>query len=287
MAIPVIDFSKINGTGEERAKTMAQIANGCEEWGFFQLMNHGIPEELLERVKKVCSEYFKLEREETFKNSTAAKTVSYLAGKKNGEKLENVDWEDVITLLDNNEWPSKTPGFKETMTEYRAELKKLAEKKDTSRRHSMMEKETVPSLVPRLATTHHVRIPELVNGLRAHTDAGGVILLFQDDEVGGLQILKDGQWIDVQPMKNTIVINTGDQIEVLSNGRYKSTWHRVLATPDRNRRSIASFYNPSLKATVAPAPALVVKDDEKINQTYPKFLFGDYMSVYAEQKVPS
>ena len=38
MAIPVIDFSKINGTGEERAKTMAQIANGCEEWGFFQVI---------------------------------------------------------------------------------------------------------------------------------------------------------------------------------------------------------------------------------------------------------
>ena len=36
MAIPVIDFSKLNG--EERAKTMAQIANGCEEWGFFQVI---------------------------------------------------------------------------------------------------------------------------------------------------------------------------------------------------------------------------------------------------------
>ncbi|KAJ6685352.1 1-AMINOCYCLOPROPANE-1-CARBOXYLATE OXIDASE 5-LIKE [Salix purpurea] len=201
MAIPVIDFSKVNGTGEERARTMAQIANGCEEWGFFQLMNHGIPEELLEKVKKVCSEYFKLEREEIFKNSAVANTLKALAEKNSGEKLENVDWEDVITLLDDNEWPSKTPGFKETMTEYRAELKKLAEK-----------------------------------------------------------------------------------IEVLSNGRYKSTWHRVLATPDGNRRSIASFYNPSLKATIAPAPELVEKDNEEINQTYPKFLFGDYMSVYAEQK---
>lgn len=40
MAIPVIDFSKLNG--EERAKTMAQIANCCEEWGFFQvlILNH-------------------------------------------------------------------------------------------------------------------------------------------------------------------------------------------------------------------------------------------------------
>ncbi|KAI5589287.1 hypothetical protein BDE02_05G152200 [Populus trichocarpa] len=296
MAIPVIDFSKVNGTGEERAKTMAQIANGCEEWGFFQLMNHGIPEELLERVKKVSSEYFKLEREETFKNSTVAKTLNDLAGKKSGEKLESVDWEDVITLLDNNEWPSKTPGFKETMTEYRAELKKLAEKV----MEVMDENLDLPKGYIKKAfndgegdgaffgtkVSHYPPCPhpELVNGLRAHTDAGGVILLFQDDEVGGLQILKDGQWIDVQPMKNTIVINTGDQIEVLSNGRYKSTWHRVLAYPDGNRRSIASFYNPSLKATVAPAPALVEKDSEKINQTYPKFLFGDYMSVYAEQK---
>lgn len=51
--------------------------------------------------------------------------------------------------------------------------------------------------------------PEKVNGLRAHTDAGGVILLFQDDQVDGLQILKDGQWIDVLPIPNAIVINTG------------------------------------------------------------------------------
>lgn len=137
--------------------------------------------------------------------------------------------------------------------------------------------------------------PEKVNGLRAHTDAGGVILLFQDDEVDGLQILKDGVWIDVQPLKNAIVINTGDQIEVLSNGRYKSVWHRVLARPNGNRRSIASFYNPSLKATIEPAPELVVAEEEEEKEKeaaeeeysaakYPKFVFGDYMSVYVEQK---
>lgn len=75
-------------------------------------MNHGISEELLVRVKKVCSEYYKLEREETFKKSTAEKLLNELVEKKKGDKLENVDWEDVITLLDDNEWPSQTPGFK-------------------------------------------------------------------------------------------------------------------------------------------------------------------------------
>ncbi|XVE60279.1 hypothetical protein DITRI_Ditri05aG0116000 [Diplodiscus trichospermus] len=289
MAIPVIDFSKLNG--EERAKTLAQIAIACEEWGFFQLVNHGIPEELLESVKKVTSEFYKLEREENFNSS---KLVNLL--EESGEKLENVDWEDVITLLDDNEWPSKTPGFQETMKEYRFELKKLAEKV----MEVMDENLGLPKGYIKKAfnegegenaffgtkVSHYPPCPrpERVNGLRAHTDAGGVILLFQDDDVGGLQILKDGKWIDVQPLPNTIVINTGDQIEVLSNGRYKSTWHRVLSSTDGNRRSIASFYNPSLKATIAPAPQLAEKTNQEEKQTYPQFVFGDYMSVYVQQK---
>lgn len=56
--------------------------------------------------------------------------------------------------------------------------------------------------------------PDLIKGLRAHTDAGGIILLFQDDKVSGLQLLKDDQWIDVPPMRHSIVINLGDQLEV-------------------------------------------------------------------------
>jgi aminocyclopropanecarboxylate oxidase len=77
-----------------------------------QLVNHGISEELLERVKKVCSEYYRMEREENFQSSTPEKLLNELVEKKKGDKLENVDWEDVITLLDDNEWPSRTPGFK-------------------------------------------------------------------------------------------------------------------------------------------------------------------------------
>ncbi|CAK9147660.1 unnamed protein product [Ilex paraguariensis] len=293
MSIPVIDFSKLNG--EERAKALAQIANGCEEWGFFQLVNHGISEELLQRVKKVCSDCYTMEREEGFKNSTPVKLLNELVEKKSDDKLENLDWEDVFLLSDDNEWPSKTPGFKETMAEYRAELKKLGEKV----MEAMDENLGLPIGYIKKAfngeeadaffgtkVSHYPPCPhpERINGLRAHTDAGGVILLFQDDEVSGLQILKDGQWIDVQPLSNAIVINTGDQIEVLSNGRYRSVWHRVLATPDGNRRSIASFYNPSMKATIAPASELVEKVNQEVDQTYPKFVFGDYMSVYAEQK---
>ncbi|KAG0499758.1 hypothetical protein HPP92_004449 [Vanilla planifolia] len=58
MAVPVIDFSKLQG--EERAATMARIDHACEQWGFFQLLNHGIPLELLDRVKRVCDKCFKM-----------------------------------------------------------------------------------------------------------------------------------------------------------------------------------------------------------------------------------
>ena len=75
------------------------------------MINHGIPEELHERVKKVASEFYKLEREENFKNSTSVKLLSDSVEKKSSE-MEHVDWEDVITLLDDNEWPEKTPGFR-------------------------------------------------------------------------------------------------------------------------------------------------------------------------------
>ncbi|KAL8141254.1 hypothetical protein V2J09_007275 [Rumex salicifolius] len=296
MAIPVIDFSKLNG--EERDQTLAEIHACCEQWGFFQLVNHGISEELLEKVKKVCSDCYKMEREEEFKNSKPVKMLEEIMKKEKEGKVENVDWEDVFLLLDDNEWPSLTPGFKETMAEYRNEIRMLA--------HKLMEVMDENLGLPKgyiksafncnnneeetaffgTKVSHYPPCPrpDLVTSLRAHTDAGGVVLLFQDDKVGGLQILKDGEWIDVQPLANSIVINTGDQIEVLSNGRYKSVWHRVCATPNGNRRSIASFYNPSLKATIAPPPQLVEETTKEVVVGYPKFVFGDYMNVYAEQK---
>lgn len=80
---------------------------------FVQLVNHGIPVELLEKVKRVSSECFKKEREENFNKSTALKLLDDVEkNKSNGSKVENVDWEDVFLLTDYNEWPSDIPQFR-------------------------------------------------------------------------------------------------------------------------------------------------------------------------------
>lgn len=70
---------------------------------------------------------------------------------------------------------------------------------------------------------------------------------------------------------------------MISNGKYKSVLHRVVAQTEGTRMSIASFYNPGNDAVIYPAQALVEQEAEK-EQSYPKFVFDDYMKLYAALK---
>ncbi|KAM0823515.1 hypothetical protein ACQ4PT_070845 [Festuca glaucescens] len=141
--------------------------------------------------------------------------------------VDDMDWEDIFYLHDDNQWPSDPLAFKETMREYRAELKKLAERvmeamdenldfgKGRMKAAFTCDGRHAPFFGTKVSHYPPCPRPDLITGLRAHTDAGGVILLFQDDKVGGLEVLKDGEWL-VQPLADAIVVNTGDQVEVLS-----------------------------------------------------------------------
>ena len=74
-------------------------------------------------------------------------------------------------------------------------------------------------------------------------------------------------------------------VQVITNGKYKSVMHRVIAQPDGNRMSLASFYNPGNDAVIYPAPALVEKEKETSElYTGLKFVFDDYMKLYAGLK---
>jgi len=115
-------------------------------------------------------------------------------------------------------------GCRKAMKEFAQELEKLAEELlDLLCENLGLEKGYLkkafygskgPNFGTKVANYPPCPKPELVKGLRAHTDAGGIILLLQDDKVSGLQLLKDGQWVDVPPMRHSIVVNLGDQLEV-------------------------------------------------------------------------
>ncbi|GFZ10642.1 ACC oxidase 2 [Actinidia rufa] len=243
-------MEKLNG--EERAPTMEKIKDACENWGFFELVNHGISHELMDTVERLTKEHYN-------KNPRSRTRSQEGYEKEFAEKLEKLA-EQLLDLLCENVGLEK--GY----------LKKA------------FYGSKGPTFGTKVSNYPPCPRPELIKGLRAHTDAGGIILLFQDNKVSGLQLLKDGEWIDVPPMKHSIVINIGDQLEVITNGKYKSVMHRVIAQPDGNRMSIASFYNPGSDAVMYPAPALVDKEDDQQKQVYPKFVFEDYMKLYAGLK---
>lgn len=114
--------------------------------------------------------------------------------------------------------------------------------------------------------------PELTYGLPGHSDPNLITVLLQDD-VPGLQVLRNGKWLPVSPIPNTFIVNVGDQMQVLSNDRYKSVLHRAVVNCDKERISIPTFYCPSPDAVIAPANDLI---DEHHPAVYKKFTYDEY-----------
>nr|ABY53430.1 1-aminocyclopropane-1-carboxylate oxidase [Lilium longiflorum] len=290
-SFPVINMENLEGEG--RSKVMELLHDACGNWGFFELLNHGIPDELLDKVEKLTKDHYKKCMEQRFREF-ASKTLE------DPSKVDpdNLDWESTFYLRhlptsNMEEIPDLTDEYRETMREFVKRLGELADQLlDLLCENLGLEKGYLKKAFSGTkGLTFGTKVsnyppspkPELIKGLRAHTDAGGLILLFQDDKVSGLQLLKDGEWVDVPPMHHSIVINLGDQLEVITNGKYKSVLHRVVSQPDGTRMSIASFYNPGGDAVIYPASALV-KEAEKESEIYPKFVFEDYMKLYRIQK---
>nr|BCS80022.1 1-aminocyclopropane-1-carboxylic acid oxidase [Delphinium grandiflorum] len=291
-AFPVINMENLNGT--HRGKTMEIINNACENWGFFELVNHGISYELMDKVEKLTKEHYQRSMEHKFKDLVASRALEGV-----DTEITNMDWESTFFLRhlpesNISEVPDLDDEYRKAMKEFAVELEKLAEELlDLLCENLGLEKGYLkkalsgskgPTFGTKIGNYPPCPRPELVKGLRAHTDAGGIILLFQDDTVSGLQLLKDGEWIDVPPMHHSIVVNIGDQLEVITNGKYKSVMHRVVTQTEGTRMSIASFYNPGSDAVIYPAPTLLKNGEINESQVYPKFIFEDYMKLYAGVK---
>nr|POE61157.1 flavonol synthase/flavanone 3-hydroxylase [Quercus suber] len=123
--------------------------------------------------------------------------------------------------------------------------------------------------------------PDLALGVVAHTDMCTITILVPND-VQGLQASRDGRWYDVKYIPNALVIHIGDQIEILSNGKYKSVLHRTTVNKEKARMSWPVFMEPPSDFEIGPHPKLVNKENP------PKFKtkkYSDY--VYCKlNKIP-
>ncbi|XP_062208468.1 1-aminocyclopropane-1-carboxylate oxidase 1-like [Phragmites australis] len=288
MEIPVIDLSGLNGGDEERSRTMAQLHEACKDWGFFWVENHGVDAALMDEVKRFVYGHYKEHQESKFYASDLAKDLQ--AGRYDGDEAsDQVDWEATYFIqhrprINIADVPEIQPLTRETLDAYIAQMVPLAERlaECMSLNLGLPGGHVADTFAPPFVGTKFAMYPscprpDLVWGLRAHTDAGGIILLLQDDAVGGLEFLRGGtEWVPVGPTRGgRLFVNIGDQVEVISGGEYKSVVHRVAAGAEGRRLSVATFYNPGPDAVVAPAR----------ETAYPgPYRFGDYLDYYQGTK---
>ncbi|KAH7656796.1 Leucocyanidin oxygenase protein [Dioscorea alata] len=260
MSIPIIDIGGIANGNKFDEETMRALSNACKEWGFFQLVNHGMNKEIIEKAKEVWREFFHLPMIE--KQAFANSPVTYEGyGSRVGvEKNASLDWSDYFFLnifpknLRNYEkWPSFPNSLRETTKNYTKEVVKLCMMLMEMLSLGLgLDKEYFREAFGgdeygaclRACFYPKCPQPELTLGLSSHSDPGGLTVLLSDDHVTGLQVRKDGEWVTVKPVPGALIINIGDQIQVMSNDIYKSAEHRVQVNSEKERLSIALFFNP-------------------------------------------
>ncbi|XP_062147618.1 protein DOWNY MILDEW RESISTANCE 6 [Alnus glutinosa] len=280
--VPIIDLGC-----EDRPQIVKQIGDACKSYGFFQVVNHGVSSEAVDKMLEVAHDFFSLSVEEKLKlySDDPSKTMR-LSTSFNVKKEKVHNWRDYLRLhcypLEKfvPEWPSTPSAFKEVVSNYCMEVRQLGFRLEELIAESLgVERDCIKNILgeqgQHMAVNYYPPCPEpeLTYGLPGHTDPNALTILLQDLQVTGLQVLKDGKWLAVNPHPNAFVINIGDQLQAVSNGVYKSVWHRAIVNADNPRMSIASFFCPSDDALVKAPNSLT---DDGSAATYRGFTYAEY-----------
>lgn len=269
--IPVVDLQKLLADDDSSSSELHKLDSACKEWGFFQLINHGVSTSLIEEVKIEMEKFFHLPKEEKEKFGQAADDLEGFGQAFVVSEEQKLDWADmfyVVSLPTNLRKPHLLPklpvAFREHLEVYSYEVKTLAMKILSLMAEALgMKLEDMTTLFEEgmqgIRMNHYPPCPqpEQVIGLCPHSDAVGLTILLQVSQVEGLQVKKDGTWIPVQPLPNAFVVNIGDILEIVTNGIYKSIEHRATVSSDMERISVATFLSPDLKGDMGPAPSLI------------------------------
>ncbi|XVF67639.1 hypothetical protein PTKIN_Ptkin10aG0137500 [Pterospermum kingtungense] len=263
--IPLIDLSVLNSSPDAVSdpttlhSLVSEIGNACKDWGFFQVINHGIRRDEVKVLGYFEAEFIKNVRDwkELFDFAVQNPTIVPASG--HPDDKEVVEW--------HNQWPEYPPELRVVLEEYAKELEKLSYKLmefialslglAADRFHGFFRDQTSYT---RLNHYPPCPAPDLVLGLDRHKDGGSLAILAQDD-VGGLEVKRksDGEWIRVKPTPDAFIVNVGDILQVWSNGTYESVEHRVVVNSERERFWTPFFFYPAHYTIVKPLEELTSK----------------------------
>lgn len=275
LEVPVIDLNNLSSSdGNLRESELEKLHTACKDWGFFQLINHGVSCSLVEEVKLGIQEFFKLPMEEKRKFWQEAGDLEGFGQAFVVSEEQKLDWGDMFFLMSlprhlrkPHLFPMLPSPFRDVLDEYSSALRDLA-MKILLLMGKALKMDTKEMIELFDEGVQHFRMnyyppcpqPNLVIGLTPHSDAVGLTILLQINEMEGLQIRKEGKWIPVKPLPNAFVVNVGDILEIVTNGTYRSIEHRATVNSVKERLSIATFYSAELEGDMGPAPSLITPE---------------------------
>ncbi|XP_030931705.1 protein DMR6-LIKE OXYGENASE 2-like isoform X1 [Quercus lobata] len=296
LKLPIIDFAKLQGSN--RSQAINSLKNACEKFGFFQLVNHDIPKDVIESIIDVSKGFFELPFEERSKYmSTDMRSPVRYGTSSNQNKDDVFCWRDFLKLSCQPLsdvlplWPSSPVDLRQAVLDYskntkflylmltEAILESLGLKDITKKENENDEFREFKDGSQLIVVNCYPACPEpdLTLGLPPHSDYGLLTVLLQD-EVQGLQIQYEGRWVTVEPLPDSLVVNIGDHLEIFSNGKYRSLIHRVLVNPSKSRISIASLHSLPFNSVVQPSPKLINEDNPRRYMDTDFASFLDYSS---------
>ncbi|KAM3700685.1 hypothetical protein ACJW31_05G117400 [Castanea mollissima] len=241
----------------------ARLHSACKDWGFFQVVNHGVSTSFLEEIRTQIESFFKLpyeEKKKLWQQPNHQEGFGQLFVVSDEQK---VDWSDMFFITTRphdirrddlfDKLPTKLRGALET---YLIEGKKLAMTISGYMAKALkMDAEEMRELfndgVQTMIMNYYPCCPEpdKAIGFTPHSDADALTVVFQLNETEGLQIRKEGRWVPVKPLPNSIIVNIGDIME--GNSKFYK----------RKALSIATFNSSNLDSELGPAPSLIGPDN--------------------------
>ncbi|KAL8126170.1 hypothetical protein AgCh_013453 [Apium graveolens] len=283
--LPIFDMSQ-----PLSPSSLSSLFLSCKEWGFFHIINHGVPKDL---YKTICSlsrnHIFNLPAEVKLKAgpSTAVNTYTphFIASpffeslRVSGPDFFNSAQSSTEALLNQ---PNSE--FCEILKEYGSNMTRLSRSiidiilmcmGDDFEEKFKSEFDNCHGYLRIINYSPYQGVAEKeVEGLGMHTDMSCVTVVYQD-EIGGLQVKsKEGDWMDINPCEETLVVNIGDLMQAWSNGKLRSSEHRVVLTQPVNRFSMAFFWCFEDEKEISAPNEVVGKGNLR---AYKPFVCADYL----------
>ena len=286
--VPLIDLQ--NAVTDSEQLKLLDLA--CRDHGFFLLKNHGIQEEI-DDMWKMSEWFFSQDREEKLKLLRSEQIplgfFDRELTKQKRDLKEVFDFMETRLESDINQWPEEAV-FKQTMENFFLKSSQVAEKTLeliliclglTKNEKVFGDSRTSNARLNYYPTEDPLNLNEKneVNklgdmALHHHTDPGILTLLLQD-MTGGLQAKsKEFGWIDIEPEKDSIVVNLGDAMQVWTNDNYIAALHRVLKRTTEPRYSTPFFFNPKSDSIIEPLSEISLSKPNYRPFTWKEYIQG-------------